>query len=116
MPFKKGQSSANPNGRPKVILPEVQRAIDANRNAVKVLILSELEGKVKEWIQNIIVQGTGDADVVKFKLLLEMALGKMDTNPVEFELNEEEKLLVLEFRRRKAERAIAGGSSNSSGV
>jgi hypothetical protein len=102
-PFKKGQSG-NPNGRPPVLLPEVQKAVDANRNALKVLILSKLEGRVEEWVQNIIDQGIGDADIVKFKMLIELALGKMVDDPPEFPVSEEEKLILIEFRRRKSER------------
>lgn len=96
----------NPKGRPPIVLPEVQRAIDANRNALKVLILTKLEGRVEEWVENIIVQGIGDADVVKFKMLIELALGKMVDDPPEFPLSEEEKLLILEFRRRKNDRVV----------
>lgn len=102
MAFKKG-ISGNPAGRTPILLPEVQRAIEANRNAVKVVILTEMEGKVQEWVQNIIQQGMGDADIIKFKLLIEMACGKMDTPPPEFEVSEEEKALVLAWRRRKSE-------------
>jgi hypothetical protein len=100
--FKKG-NKANPNGRPPVLLPEVQRAIDANRNAMKVLILSKLEGKVSEWVENIITAGIADGDIIRFKMLIEIALGKMVTESSEFEVSDEEKLLVLEFRRRKKE-------------
>lgn len=106
-PWKKGQSG-NPKGRPPALIPEVQRAIDANRNALKVLILTKLEGRVEEWVENIIVQGIGDADIIKFKMLIELALGKMVDDPPEFPLSDEEKLLVTEFRRRKSERDQSG--------
>lgn len=105
--FKKGVSG-NPNGRPPIILPEVQRAIDANRNALKVMILTKVESKVEQWIENIIEQGVGDADVVKFKMLMEMALGKLVDDPPEFPVTEEEKALILEWRRRKNERTLEG--------
>lgn len=106
IPFKKGKSG-NPKGRPPVLLPEVQKAIDANRNAMKILILSKLEGKVSDWIDNIIAQGSESGDVIRFKMLLEMALGKMVDDPPEFAVSDEEKLLIKEFRRRKDERNVS---------
>lgn len=87
-------------------MPEVQAAIDANRNAMKVLILTELEGKVQAWVKAIIEMGTFDGDAMKFKMLIEMALGKMADDAPEFPVSEEEKLLILEFRRRKDARTI----------
>jgi hypothetical protein len=102
--FRPGQSG-NPKGRPpgKLLLPEVQKAIDANRNAVKVLILEKLQPNVGEWIDSIIAEGTGAGDIVRFKLLLELAMGKMVDDPPEFPVSEEEKLLVLEYRKLKEE-------------
>ena len=99
--WKKGKSG-NPKGRPPILLPEVQKAIDANRNAIKTGILQQLDGKVIGWIDQIIERGINDGDVVKFKMLLELALGKMVDEPQDFPLTEEEKQLVLEYRRRKA--------------
>lgn len=84
-------------------MPEVQKAIDANRNLIKTGILKELDGKVVDWIRTIIERGTLDGDVIKFKMLLELALGKMVDDPPDFPLSEEEKQLVLEYRRRKLE-------------
>lgn len=109
MAFKKGNKLGK--GRPPVLLPEVQRAIDANRNAVKVLILEKVENKAAQWVDRIIEQGVGEGDVIRFKMLLEIALGKLVDEPPEFPVSDEEKLLVLEYRRRKkeqSERVIAG--------
>lgn len=103
--WSKGQSG-NPKGRPPVLLPEVQKVIDANRNAMKVMILQKLEGKVEAWVEQVIDKGSEDGDVIKLKMLVEMALGKMVDDPPEFPLSEEEKLLVLEFRRRKREQEL----------
>lgn len=101
--FKKGQSG-NPKGRPPVLLPEVQGLIDQNRNSVRVAILEQVSPQVHAWIARIIEQGIGEGDVVKLKMLLEMALGKMVDDPPEFPVSEEEKLFILEYRRRKKER------------
>jgi hypothetical protein len=106
--FKKGQIN-NPKGRPPVLLPEVQSLIDQNKNAVKVAIIEQVSPKVTEWIARIIEQGVGEGDVMRLKMLLEMALGKMIEETPEFPLEQDEKLLVLEYRRRKKEQnAISG--------
>lgn len=99
--FQKGHSGGP--GRPPVLLPEVQKAIDANRNAVKVLILSKVEPMAEAWIDRIIEQGIGEGDVAKFKMLLEIALGKLIEDAPEFPVSDEEKALILEYRRRKKE-------------
>lgn len=109
--FKKGHKLSK--GRPPILLPEVQRAIDANRNAVKVLILSKVEKQAADWIDSIIEQGVGEGDVVRFKTLLEIALGKLVDDPPEFPVSDEEKILILEYRRRKKEqdeRALSGSA------
>ena len=102
MTFVKGKSG-NPKGRAPILLPEVQRAVEANRNAVKVLILQKVESQAEAWIERIIEQGVGEGDVVRFKMLLEMAMGKMIEDAPEFAVSDEEKVLVLEYRRRKKE-------------
>jgi len=98
--FLKG-SVANPKGRQVILLPEVQKAIDANRNAFKVIILKELETEVVDWVKNIIAEGKEHGDIIRFKMLVEMALGKMVIDAPEFPVDDEEKALVLEWRRRK---------------
>ena len=98
-------------GRKPVVLPEVQKAVDANRNAVKVVILKELEDTLVTWVRKIITQGSETGDVVRFKTLLELALGKMVDDVPEFPVNEEEKLLILEDRKRKLLGIIPDASS-----
>lgn len=96
-----------------MLLPEVQRAIDANRNAVKVLILQKVEKQAENWIERIIEQGVGEGDVIRFKMLLEMAMGKMVDDAPDFPISDEEKVLVLEYRRRKKEqleRTLSGSA------
>jgi hypothetical protein len=105
--FRKGNKGGP--GRPPVLLPEVQRAIDANRNAVKVLILQKIGPALDRWVTRMVKDGAKDGDILKFKTLLELALGKLVEDAPEFPLTEEEKLLVLEWRRRKL--ALASGST-----
>lgn len=109
-PWVKGQSG-NPSGKKPVILPEVQRAIEANKNAFKVLLMQKLDEKIlNDWIDGIILTGTHEGDASKLKILLEMAVGKMVEDTPDFPLTDEEKLLVMEFRRRKNARTQTGNS------
>lgn len=111
MPFQPGNKLGR--GRDPVIIPEVQMAIDANRNAIKVLILSRLEGKVSDWIDQIIAAGTEEGDIIRLKMLIELALGKMVTDAPEFPVSDDEKALILEYRKRKnqVERIVGPDSS-----
>lgn len=102
MAFKKGQSG-NKKGRPPIILPEVQRAVEANRNALKVLTMDKLQKTAGEWVDRIIEQGIGEGDIIRFKTLWEIALGKIIDDAPDFPVSDEEKILILEYRRRKAE-------------
>ena len=110
MPFKKGKSG-NPHGRPTVILPQVKDLADHARNILKTTLIERVSPNVEKWIDRIIEQGIAEGDVVRFKMILEMALGKMIEDAPEFPLSEEEKVLVLEYRLRRKEqleRAITG--------
>src|SRR5437773_2231737 len=104
--FKKGHKHGR--GRPKVLLPEVQRAIDMNRNAVRVMIMQELEvleggvPRIRKIIEKCLERAGNDGDAQKLKILLELALGKMIDDPPEFPIDDDEKILILEYRRRKA--------------
>lgn len=104
--WKKGVT-ANPNGRPPILLPEVQRAIDANKNAFKVLVLQKVEPQLNAWLDRIIEQGVGEGDVIRLKTLLEMVFGRMVHDPPNVELTPDESVLLTEYRRRKKEEANA---------
>lgn len=101
--WKKGGKSGNPKGRPPIILPEVQRVIDGNRNSLKLAIIEKVAPHVEQWIQRIIEQGVAEGDIVRFKMLLEMALGKLAEDKSEFVCSTEEQDLVTEYRRLKKE-------------
>ncbi len=102
MAFKKGQSG-NPHGRPPALLPEVQTLITRAKNELKTTIVERISPNVERWIDRIIQQGIDEGDAARFKMLLEIALGKLVDDPPEFPLTEDEKILVLEYRRRKKE-------------
>lgn len=106
MAFKKGQSG-NPKGRLPIILPEVQKALDANKNALKMLILKKLEPSIEPWIEAIIDKGIEEGDALRFRALIILALGKGVEETQEMELAPEEKLLIETYRRRLAEQREA---------
>lgn len=112
--FKPGNKMSK--GRPPILLPEVQRAIEANRNATRILILDELnalEGgvpRIKKVIESCLERAGNDGDAQKLKILLELALGKMVEDPPDFPVSEDEKLLIIEYRRRKALQVLDGNS------
>jgi hypothetical protein len=111
--FKKGWKGGP--GRPPALLPEVQTLIDRAKNELKTTIVERISPKVKQWIDRIIEQGVGEGDVVRFKMLMEIALGKLVDEPPEFPVSEEEKILVKEYRRRKKEqleRDLGAGSAS----
>ena len=99
--FKKGVSG-NPSGRPKALIPELRGIIERNREAAKALIIQKVEPRLEEWLETCVQTGIEDGDVVKLKMLLELALGRMVEEQPEFPLSEEEKELVLAWRKRKA--------------
>lgn len=112
--WKKGVSP-NPKGRPPIILPEVQRAIDANKNAFKVLILQKIEPKINVWLDQIIERGVNDGDVVKLKMLLEMVFGKIPEDNKHDDLTPQEKKIIEIYRERLALQHAAEGSSGDGG-
>lgn len=116
--WKKG-TSGNSKGRSPIILPEVRRAIDANKNAIKVMILEEMnvvhqgEEKVRTAVKQILERAINDGDAVKLKTLLEMALGKLVEDPEPFPISADEKALVLTYRKRceRLSESSDGGTS-----
>lgn len=114
-PFEKGNKHGV--GRPKIILPEVQKAIDLNKNALKVMILEEMNAlenkvpKVRMAVRQIIDRCINDGDAVKFKILLELVFGKMPDDPNYFEVSPEEKELIVRFRKKVEEYNGTGPST-----
>ncbi len=95
--------SGNPKGRPPALLPEVTSLINQTRNTARVMIIQKLhEQKLSDYLDKVIRIGGDMGDVQALKTLLELALGKMVVEIPEFEVTEEEKAVVLEFRRLKA--------------
>lgn len=112
--WKKGQSG-NPKGRQPIMLPELRQEIDANKNAVKKLILMYLNMSVAQIserqrtpnipvvetiIAQVIEKSLNDGDMVKFKMLLEIPLGKLPEEAADFETTPEERAIIVEYRRR----------------
>lgn len=107
--FQKGHKLSK--GRPPVILPEVQAAIDQNKNALKIMILEEMNKleqnvpRIRLAIQQILERSINDGDAVKLKILLEIALGKIVEEPPEFPVSDTEKEIIITYRKRLAEQA-----------
>lgn len=99
--FKKGHKGGP--GRHSIVLKEVQDMATKARNELKTIIIERVSPNVEQWIDRIIEQGVAEGDVVKFKMLLELGLGKLVNEQPEFEVSDEEQILVLEYRRRKKE-------------
>ena len=123
--WKKGQSG-NPKGRPPVLRPELQSALDRNRNAVKELTLSLLSMTPQEMMARAensgisvteallikcIERATNDGDIFRGRAILEIVFGRLPEEKPEFEVTPEERLLVEEYRRRLLEKD--DGSSRS---
>lgn len=111
--------SGNPKGKKPLILPELQRELDSNKNKLKTLVLTyfnmtqdELtERQAKPNIQMIelmlgqcFLKTAEEGCVDRFRKLLEIVFGKIPEEKREFEVSEAERTLVLEYRKRLAEK------------
>lgn len=132
--WQKGQSG-NLAGRPPILQPELRKAINSNRSAFKNLILNYLNlsreqieirqrdasiPSVEAMLGQIIERIILDGDMIKFKALLELVFGKLPEEEEPFELDNDEKLMVLTYRRKledaKRNSTIdVGDSSGNSG-
>lgn len=120
--WKKGKSG-NPKGRKPILLPALQQEIDQNRGSFKQLVLLYfgltedqiterqrdrsipfLERMLGQCFERTAVNGDVDA----FKKLLEFIFGRMPEEPKDFTVTEDEKVLVLAYRRRMEGRALTG--------
>ena len=116
MRFKKGQTG-NPNGRPPVINPEIQKTADENKALFKQLVLQYFnlsEDQIAQrqrtpgipFIEKLLGQcfekTANDGNVDAFRKLLELTFGRIPDEPKEFELSPDEKKLVLTYRERRA--------------
>jgi hypothetical protein len=110
MTFQKGHKLSR--GRPRIVLPEVQRAIDANREAVKTKILEKLNPKVDKWIEKIIETGSRDGDVQKFRQLLEIVFGRIPEQDTEY--TDEERALIQAWRTKQSVIDVSPGVSEGS--
>lgn len=128
--WKKGVGG-NPKGRPPILDPELRKEIDTNRNGLKRLILlyfNLTDGQfqirqrdssipmIEKTLGQIIERMTIDGDMVKFKMLLEIVLGRLPEEQEPFHLETEEKAMVLNYRKKleDARRALGNSSEGSS--
>lgn len=108
----------NPYGGPQVLTTILSNAIEQNKENLRLLILdylnrpkSSLEEEarnpdlemVKVQVISIMERIANDGDAVKFKQLIEIALGKMPEDKEDFPLDPEEKLIILSYRKHKKE-------------
>jgi len=131
--FQKGNKAGVGHGRPPILLPELQKEINANKNAVKQLILVYLNlneaqlavrqsapnmPMVEKWLGNIIEKGVLHGDAITFKALLEIPLGKLPEEKSDFDVSPEERELIIEYRRRLASQvkleSLPGGEQSDS--
>lgn len=111
--WKKGQSG-NPNGGPPAIDSALRQEINRNKNAVRKLILlylnmterqcAERQGSqeipmVEKLLGACIEKINLEGDILKLKMLLELAIGKLPEDPQPFELTTDEQAMVLKYRQ-----------------
>lgn len=101
MPFQKGNKLSK--GRPPILLPEVQEAIDKSKNEFRLAIISRVEPHLIEWIDSIVAKGVEHGDVIKLRMLLEIVMGKIPEDHVQEDYTSQEKRVIELFRERLAQ-------------
>lgn len=111
--------SGNPKGRTPILLPALQKEIDANKNAIKQLILTYFSLTKEQFeerqrqpnmpmaeaiLGHIMEKAYLNGDFIPFKALLEIPLGKLPEDKADFDVSPEEKELIIEYRKRLNER------------
>lgn len=127
MKFQKGKSG-NPKGRPPILHPEVMSAVDRSKNEIKMLLIKLLNMSDEEFdehaenrripkTEKLFIRCIKDIEftgnIEAYRKLLEILLGKLPEEPQQFALSIEEKMIVLEFRKRLE--LINGGSTIQNG-
>lgn len=117
MAFVKGQSG-NPKGRPPNVVTGLTKTINQNKQALKLLVLSYLnltEEQIRErqrrddipmiekMLGQVIERIANDGDMVKLRMLLEIPLGKLPEEKDPLDLDSEETLMILTYRKKKEE-------------
>jgi hypothetical protein len=124
--WKKGQSG-NPDGREPILDQEIFEAFRREKWATKKLIsdfLNMTKAELEQRLQTpdtpsielivgrCIERGVREADVLKFKALVELAFGKMVDEPPDFPLTEDDKEAVRLYRKWKEEQAVQGADGS----
>lgn len=129
MPWVKGKTG-NPYGRPRILLPEIQRDIEKNKNVLKQMIIRYLgmtESQIQErqrdpeltFLERMLAQCmervTNDGCVDGFRKLLEIPFGKLPEDDSFFQTTPEEQDIIMQFRT-KVEELEGPNESESSRV